>query len=101
MAARANFQGLRIDDGRIGYTDDATGISRSFDHIELTIGITSLDKPVTVDGSLTADGEKISLDGKVTSPRALIDGGTKEIVEIIPTGYAVHISRMSASGRGD
>jgi nitrite reductase (NO-forming)/hydroxylamine reductase len=30
---------------------------------------------------------------------ALIDGGTKEIVEIIPTGYAVHISRMSASGR--
>jgi nitrite reductase (NO-forming)/hydroxylamine reductase len=30
---------------------------------------------------------------------ALIDGGTKEIVEVIPTGYAVHISRMSASGR--
>ena len=30
---------------------------------------------------------------------ALIDGGTKQIVEIIPTGYAVHISRMSASGR--
>lgn len=30
---------------------------------------------------------------------ALIDGNTKEIVEIIPTGYAVHISRMSASGR--
>jgi nitrite reductase (NO-forming) / hydroxylamine reductase len=30
---------------------------------------------------------------------ALIDGGTKEIVNIIPTGYAVHISRISASGR--
>ena len=30
---------------------------------------------------------------------ALIDGDTKEIVTIIPTGYAVHISRMSASGR--
>ncbi len=30
---------------------------------------------------------------------ALIDGDTKEIVEIIKTGYAVHISRMSASGR--
>ena len=30
---------------------------------------------------------------------ALIDGGTKEIVEIITTGYAVHISRISASGR--
>jgi nitrite reductase (NO-forming)/hydroxylamine reductase len=30
---------------------------------------------------------------------ALIDGDTKEIVSIIPTGYAVHISRLSASGR--
>jgi nitrite reductase (NO-forming) / hydroxylamine reductase len=30
---------------------------------------------------------------------ALIDGDTKEIVTIIKTGYAVHISRMSASGR--
>ncbi len=30
---------------------------------------------------------------------ALIDGGTKKIVKIIKTGYAVHISRPSASGR--
>jgi nitrite reductase (NO-forming)/hydroxylamine reductase len=30
---------------------------------------------------------------------ALIDGDTKEIVTILPTGYAVHISRPSASGR--
>ncbi len=30
---------------------------------------------------------------------AMIDGDTKEIITIIPTGYAVHISRPSASGR--
>jgi nitrite reductase (NO-forming)/hydroxylamine reductase len=30
---------------------------------------------------------------------ALIDGDTKQIVSIIKTGYAVHISRLSASGR--
>jgi nitrite reductase (NO-forming)/hydroxylamine reductase len=30
---------------------------------------------------------------------ALIDGHSKKIVEIIETGYAVHISRVSASGR--
>ncbi|MGM0693822.1 MAG: cytochrome D1 domain-containing protein [Pseudomonadota bacterium] len=30
---------------------------------------------------------------------ALIDGGSKEIVKVLDTGYAVHISRMSASGR--
>lgn len=30
---------------------------------------------------------------------ALIDGDSKEIVRVLDTGYAVHISRMSASGR--
>ena len=30
---------------------------------------------------------------------AIIDGDTKEIVTILKTGYAVHISRISASGR--
>ena len=30
---------------------------------------------------------------------ALIDGASKQIVNIVKTGYAVHISRMSASGR--
>jgi len=30
---------------------------------------------------------------------ALIDGASKKIVKIIDTGYAVHISRLSASGR--
>jgi len=30
---------------------------------------------------------------------ALIDGNTKKIVEVLTTGYAVHISRLSASGR--
>ncbi|CEA06121.1 nitrite reductase [Pseudomonas saudimassiliensis] len=34
-------------------------------------------------------------DGKI----ALIDGNSKKIVKTIDTGYAVHISRMSASGR--
>lgn len=30
---------------------------------------------------------------------AIIDGDTKEIINIVKTGYAVHISRMSHSGR--
>jgi nitrite reductase (NO-forming)/hydroxylamine reductase len=30
---------------------------------------------------------------------ALVDGGTKQIINILRTGYAVHISRMSHSGR--
>jgi nitrite reductase (NO-forming)/hydroxylamine reductase len=30
---------------------------------------------------------------------ALIDGDTKQLINIVDTGYAVHISRLSASGR--
>ncbi|MCB1639371.1 MAG: c-type cytochrome, partial [Thiothrix sp.] len=30
---------------------------------------------------------------------ALVDGDTKEIINVVKTGYAVHISRLSASGR--
>jgi nitrite reductase (NO-forming)/hydroxylamine reductase len=34
-----------------------------------------------------------------TGEIALIDGDSKKIVNVVKTGYAVHISRMSASGR--
>ena len=34
-----------------------------------------------------------------TGEVALIDGDSKKIINIVRTGYAVHISRMSASGR--
>ncbi len=34
-----------------------------------------------------------------TGEVALIDGDTKQIINIVKTGYAVHISRVSASGR--
>ncbi len=34
-----------------------------------------------------------------TGEVALIDGDTKKIINIVKTGYAVHISRVSASGR--
>ena len=34
-----------------------------------------------------------------TGEVALIDGDTKQIINVVKTGYAVHISRLSASGR--
>ncbi|WP_374266239.1 cytochrome D1 domain-containing protein [Zoogloea sp.] len=34
-----------------------------------------------------------------TGEIALIDGDTKKIINVVKTGYAVHISRVSASGR--
>ena len=60
---------------------------------------------VPVEQRPTAQQNKLDLDNlfsvtlRDSGEVALIDGKTYEIVEIFKTGYAVHISRMSASGR--
>jgi nitrite reductase (NO-forming) / hydroxylamine reductase len=60
---------------------------------------------VPVDKRPTKKMNKLDLDNlfsvtlRDTGEIALIDGASKKIVQIIKTGYAVHISRLSASGR--
>ncbi len=60
---------------------------------------------VPVDKRPTKQMNKINLDNvfsvtlRDSGEVALVDGDTKEIINIVKTGYAVHISRMSASGR--
>lgn len=60
---------------------------------------------VPVDKRPTTKQNKLDIDNlfsvtlRDSGEVALIDGNSKEIVTIIKTGYAVHISRMSASGR--
>ena len=60
---------------------------------------------VPVNERPTKQMNKINLDNlfsvtlRDTGEVALIDGDTKEIRSIVKTGYAVHISRMSKSGR--
>lgn len=60
---------------------------------------------VPVDKRPTKQMNKINLQNvfsvtlRDTGEVALIDGDTKKIVNIVKTGYAVHISRLSASGR--
>jgi nitrite reductase (NO-forming)/hydroxylamine reductase len=60
---------------------------------------------IPVDQRPTKQMNKLDLDNlfavtlRDSGEVALIDGDSKEIVTILPTGYAVHISRLSASGR--
>jgi nitrite reductase (NO-forming)/hydroxylamine reductase len=44
-------------------------------------------------------GNIFSVTLRDTGEVAVIDGDTKKIINIVKTGYAVHISRMSSSGR--
>jgi nitrite reductase (NO-forming)/hydroxylamine reductase len=60
---------------------------------------------VPVDKRPTRKMNKLDIDNlfsvtlRDTGEIALIDGASKKIVHVIKTGYAVHISRVSASGR--
>ena len=60
---------------------------------------------IPVDQRPTKQQNKYNLDNifavtlRDTGEVALIDGDTKEIINLIRTGYAVHISRLSHSGR--
>ncbi len=56
------------------------------------------DRPSTPQNDLNLDNI-FSVTLRDSGEVALIDGDTKEIVSIIDTGYAVHISRPSHSGR--
>ncbi len=78
-AATATFQGVTIKDGRITYLNAVTGKHRSFDAINVTVAITSLARPISVDGSLVSDGQKISMDGTVSDPKALMNGAATPV----------------------
>ena len=60
---------------------------------------------VPVDKRPTKQMNKLNLENifsvtlRDTGEVALIDGDSKKIIEVIKTGFAVHISRLSASGR--
>ena len=56
------------------------------------------DRPTSQQNDLDLDN-LFSVTLRDSGQVAIIDGGSKEIVSILETGYAVHISRMSASGR--
>jgi nitrite reductase (NO-forming)/hydroxylamine reductase len=63
-----------------------------------TVHVAPEDRPTAQMNDLDLDN-LFSVTLRDSGEVALIDGGTYEIVTILETGYAVHISRMSASGR--
>lgn len=97
-AERASFQGVFIKDGTLTYRDAASGRTRRLEHVNLSVGITRFDAPLTIDGSLVAEGEKISLDGRIDSLRALMKG-TPTPVDLSLTSPLVQASFKGALAR--
>ncbi|MDE2465608.1 MAG: AsmA family protein [Alphaproteobacteria bacterium] len=97
------FSGISISNGTVIYDDAETNVHRRLSHIELNIALTRLDAPIRVSGSFTAKGQKIGLDGRMSSLVALRSGAPTEAdlsitSPLIEAGFKGTLARNASSG---
>ena len=73
--------GLRLGDvrlvkGTVTYTDLKTGVTHRIDNANLAISFPSLASPISVDGDLVWNKEKIAIKARVDKPQAVTTGGS-------------------------
>src|SRR6185312_1786186 len=70
------FSGIRVNNGRVTYRSE-TGATRGFEHADLTIGLVSIDKPVTLDGEVLYRKRRVLMEARLDSLAALAPGKTR------------------------
>ena len=68
----ASFGDVRIENGTISFSD--TRGSHNITGLDLAIGLPSLDGPMQLDGTLTADGQRMSFSARIASLRGFFEG---------------------------
>lgn len=72
------FSGVVIDQGQVNYRN-AAGTVRSAERAELTIGLVSVDKPITLDGDIIYRGKRVSLEARIANLTPLAADQTRDI----------------------
>ena len=66
------FSGIKINDGRVAYSNARTGVRRALDHVNANIAVTRLDQPVSMEGNLSVAGRRIDFEGRVVTIKTLL-----------------------------
>jgi len=66
---------VRIEDGRVSYTDARTGATETAENIDMAVSLPSMAGPLALDGGLDWKGESIKLDLQMAKPAAATEGG--------------------------
>ncbi len=67
------LENVRLVDGTINYLDRRTGERVSAEEINASIGLPSLDGPLSADGRMTYNNETLRLDTEIANPRAFME----------------------------
>ncbi len=65
---------VRLVDGDVRFRDRRSGADYHLQDIDLTVSLPTLQGPLGLDGQVTYNGERLTLDTSVAEPRAFIDG---------------------------
>ena len=64
---------VRIEDGTLRFTDERSGKTQEVKAVNVNLSLKSLQSPLTADGDLAWQGEKIEFAGKLTSAKAVLE----------------------------
>lgn len=89
---------VRLVDGRVAYSDAASGVSQVIDAINMSVSLPSLTSPMAAMGSLIWNKEKIILALGVGNPNAFLEGTTSDLSANIAVSTIKFDFKGKASG---
>ncbi len=79
LPSGTEFSGIEIDDGRITYDNAKTGTHRTIEHVNASVAIERLDRPVTVKGNLTIGDGRLDFTARIATLQTLLGNGTTAV----------------------
>lgn len=95
-----SLSNVRITDGQATYADARSGKTYKLDALNMKVSLPSLSSPMTADGSLVWNQEKISLTLNVADPNALLSGQSTAVeTKIASTPITLSFKGQLANGK--
>lgn len=91
---------VRLVDGRVTYTDLATGARHEVDRINLNVALPSLDSPMRAEGSVVWNKEQLELTATLSRPNALMAGQESDVdIRLKSAPVAFSFKGKAATGK--
>ncbi|GAA0541727.1 AsmA protein [Rhizomicrobium palustre] len=76
LPSGTRFNGIEISDGMVTYDNAKTKTHRAVEHVNLVVGITEIDQPVSLTGDLFIETRKLGFQGRLATLKSFLSSGT-------------------------